>query len=614
MEGSTACFSSSSPSLSAEPAEEAERLFFVRSTGLLDTKASEAFDRLTRMAIVLLKVPIAAISILDESRQWFKSRVGIEVSETPRKDSFCTRTIEAADVMVVEDALTDPRFAHSALVTGSPHIRFYAGAPLRLSSGHPIGSLCIIDTKPRTLAPADVKLLQDLAALVMAQIDLHQMAGRVNEVTRLPNRAQLAEDLTAACVAEPELRRTCMLIDVMSSAQLQSAVRAVGISPLEVALRAIATSLIRTLPPEALLYHVAETRFAILRPYKHDADDALFASGLMSHISKPFVTEGGIPVKLNAVAGLAAFRHTQSETDDVLRRATSALYQAHSEQKSWTPYSPDFDLPHRRAHNLLRAIPKSLASGEFRLVYQPQINLHTARISGVESLARWRHPDFGDVPPSEFVELLERTTLIHDFTEWALHSALQQIAAWNLLGIELTVSVNVSARNLEHPQFLRVLRNALALYRVHPSSLRIECTETAVMTGSATVATLEGIRAMDIGVSLDDFGIGYSNLACLHSLPVQTLKLDQTLIKPIATNERAFKLVQALISMGHTLGYRMLAEGVETAEVLDLLKHDGCDAVQGYYISRPLESHAIPAFLQTSRGPYLHDSGMHKSC
>lgn len=587
------------------PAYEQERLFFVRSTGLLDTKASEAFDRITRLAASLLQVPMAAISIVDESRQWFKSRVGIDDAETARSDSFCTHTIEASNVLVVEDARLDPRFINNRMVTGAPGIRFYAGVPLQLPTGHTLGSLCVIDTQPRKFNAQEEQLLRDLGALTMAQIDLHQMAGRVNEVTRLPNRAQLADDLTGACSATPGMAATLVLLEVMSNTQLQSAVRAVGIPPLEAALRTIATNIMKSLPDGVDLYHVGETRFAAI--YKADAgqpDD--IATALLARMSEPFVTQGGITVQLEAHAGLVRFHCTETETADVLRMATTALYQAEAEQRPWSGYSPEFDMPHRRAFALLRAIPVSLAQGEFRLVYQPKLDLHTARISGVEALARWRHPKFGDVSPAEFIELMERTTLIHEFTEWVLHKALEQQSIWRAQGMDLTIAINVSARNLEHPHFLQMLRNACALHRVQPKTLRLECTENAVMTGTLTAATLEAVRAMDIAISLDDFGVGYSNLSCLHSMPVEILKLDQSLIKPIATDERAFTLIQSLIRMGHALGYRMLAEGVETAEVLDLLKHHGCDAAQGYYISRPLEAQALPEFMQAPRGPHFH--------
>lgn len=579
---------------------ERERLFFLRSTGLLDSTASEAFDRITRLAARLFGVPICLVSLVDENRQWFKSCVGIDVRETARDTSFCTHTVEAAQALIVEDAQKDARFFDNPHVTGYPGIRFYAGVPLMLPSGHALGSLCIIDSEPRTFGADDLQRLQDLGALVMAQIELHQLAGRVNEVTRLPNRGQMVADLAEACEAEPGGPRALMLLDVMSNAQLQAAVRAVGIAPLEAALRTIATKLVELAPADAALYHVGETRFAIVMQGAEQEDVSDLAAGLMLRMREPFQA-GAITVQLELQAGLVQFELVPQACTDVLRRATSALFQSDAEQRPMVWYCADYDTPHRRAYGLLRSIPAGLVAGEFRLVFQPKMNLHTGRFSGVEALARWRHPKHGDVPPSEFVPLMERTTLIHEFTEWILHRALEQLSAWRAQGIELTMAVNVSSRNLEHPLFLQALRNACALYQVHPQNLHIECTENAVMTGTRTAATLEAVRAMGIGISLDDFGVGYSNLACLHSLPVQLLKLDQSLIKPIATDERALKLVRSLIHMGHTLGYRLLAEGVETREVLDILKREGCDAVQGYYLSRPLEAEHAADFLRATR-------------
>ena len=584
----------------AAAVHERERLFFLRSTGLLDSTASEAFDRITRLACQLFDVPIALVSLVDENRQWFKSCVGIDMRESARDVSFCTHTVDAGSALVVEDAQQDPRFFDNPFVTGYPGIRFYAGVPLLLPSGHALGSLCIIDSEPRAFSDSDLQLLRDLGALVMAQIDLHQLAGRVNEVTRLPNRGQMAADLTQACAAEPGAPRALMLLEVMSNAQLQAAVRAVGVPPLEAALRTIATKLVDLGPPGTILYHVGETRFALLMPGAEQHDVSDMAAGVMLRMREPFQA-GAITVQLELQAGLVQFALEPSDCGDVLRRATAALFQSDAEQRPMVWYCAQYDTPHRRAYGLLRSIPAGLVGGEFRLVFQPKMNLHTGCISGVEALARWRHPKHGDVPPGEFIQLMERTTLIHEFTEWILHRALEQLAAWRTQGIELTMAVNVSSRNLEHPLFLQSLRNACALYQVHPQSLHIECTENAVMTGTRTAATLEAVRAMGISISLDDFGVGYSNLACLHSLPVQLLKLDQSLIKPIATDDRALKLVRSLIHMGHALGYRLLAEGVETRDVFDLLKREGCDAVQGYYLSRPLEADDVPTFLAGMR-------------
>lgn len=544
-------------------------------------------------------MPICLVSLVDENRQWFKSCVGVDFQETARDESFCTHTVEQRAPLVVEDARNDMRFVNNRFVTTEPGVRFYAGVPLTLPTGHVLGSLCIVDTQPRTFSREELTLLEDMGQLVMDQIDLHQLAGRVNEVTRLPNRAQFAADMHLACQEFPGASRTLMLLDVMTHVQLQSAVRAVGIAPLESALRSIASMLVQAVPQSVELYHVSDTRFALVM---QTADTALAqdtAESIVMRMKAPFQTSG-VTAQLEVQAGLVHFPLTSESAEDALRKATSALHKADSDQTPLVWYCADADLPHRRAYSLLRAIPGSLSAGEFRLVYQPKMNLHTGTFTGVEALARWRHPVHGDISPAEFVPLMEKTTFIHDFTEWVLHKALEQLAAWRALGVEVTMAVNVSSRNLQHPHFLQILRNACALHRVHPQNLHLECTENDVIAGSLTGSVLASVREMGVGISLDDFGVGYSNLACLHSLPIQLLKLDQSLIKPIDTDTRALALVRSLIRMGHTLGYRLLAEGVESSDVLDILKTEGCDAVQGYYLSRPLEAPAIPGFLDSA--------------
>lgn len=583
-------------------AREQQRLLLLRSTGLLDSTASEGFDRITRLASRVFEVPICLITLIDERRQWFKSCVGLDVSETPRSASFCAYSLREGAALVVPDARQDPRFVDNPLVTGPPGIRFYAGAPLTLATGHILGNLCVIDTQPRSFSDGQLDMLQALAALVVSQIDLHQLAGRVHEVTRLPNRAQLAEDLAAACRGRAE-PCVLMLLELMHGEQLQSALRAVGMAPLEDTLRTIAGQLVgwvQELNASAALYHVGEGRFAVLLPQgaAHATADAT-AAGLLARLNQPFAVNG-ISVQLEADAGLVRFELRAGQVQDVLRQATTALHQARVEHRPAAWYDASFDAPHRRAYALLRSIPAGLVAGEFRLVYQPKLDLRSGRFTGVEALARWRSPQHGEVSPGEFVRLIETTPLIHDFTEWVLHKALEQLAAWRAQGVPLAMAVNVSSRNLGHPRFLQILRNACALHQVPPAQLHIECTESDVIAGTRTAVALEAVRAMGIGISLDDFGTGYSNLACLHTLPVQLLKLDQSLIKPIATDARALALVRSLVQMGHTLGYRLLAEGVETAEVLQLLRREGCDAAQGYHLSRPLEAAALPDFLRAS--------------
>ena len=577
---------------------ERQRLNLLGCTRLLDTEASEGFDRITRLAVRLFNTPIALVTLVDERRQWFKSRYGFDVEETSRESSFCAHAIQRGEVMVVEDAMLDKRFARNPLVQGPPNIRFYAGAPLMLESGHALGSLCVIDTVPRTFTAEQCERLADMAALVMAQIDLHQRAGRINEVTRLPNRAQMIDDLEQLCADFAGESRALMLVDIMAYQQLQAAVRAVGIAPLEATLREIAAKLQQILGMGVALYHVSETRFSFLLPDTLTAKHDHFAARVLSHLREPF-TSGGLSVELEVEAGLVSFPLETASAGDVLRKATSAMHESASKGSSYLWYGSRFDAADRRAFALLRDISPGLARGEFRLVFQPKLNLHSGQYSGVEALARWKHPRYGDVSPAEFIPLVESTMLIHEFTQWALHTALAQLAAWRGQDVELTMAVNVSSHNLDHPSFVRVVREACALHGVRPSRLHVECTENAIMTSTITQASLEALRDMGVQISLDDFGMGYSNLSCLSALPVELLKLDQSLIKPIATDARALKLAQSLIDLGHSLGYRMLAEGVETREVFDLIVAARCDAVQGYFLAKPLEAAELLAFLAT---------------
>ena len=580
----------------ADEQYEIERVELLRRAMLLDTEPSEAFDQITRLAAQIFDAPIALVSLVDADRQWFKSRVGLDVPETCRESSFCSRAIERRETMVVEDAAKDPRFAANPLVTGHPGIRFYAGAPLVLPSGHALGSLCIIDREPRTFGPRERAQLETLAALVMAQIELHRRAGRINEVTRMPNRAQMAEDIEAKRLEEPGAIRGMLLIDVMAHHRLQEMVRAVGIEPLEAGLRVIAANLRGIVGPDWPIYHVAETRFCVKMRGDTLAERDAFSRMVVERLGEPFES-GGVSTQLDIQAGLVEFALDEVGGVDALRKATSAMHEATARGESCRWHDPALDAAHRKAFGLMRDVSSGLARGEFRLVYQPKFNIGAGAYTGVEALARWRHPVYGDVSPGEFIPLIERTALIHEFTPWALGAALAQSARWRAEGLDLTVAVNVSSRNLDHPGFVESVRDACAFHGVAPSQLHVECTENAVMTSDATRAALVAIREMGAQISLDDFGMGYSNLACLRWLPVQLLKLDQSLIIPMDFDPASRELARSLIHLGHSLGFRVLAEGVETEVACRLLIDAGCDALQGYYLARPMEASAIPAFM-----------------
>ncbi len=572
-------------SLSAEH----RRLAALRATGLLDTPPSEEFDRITRLACQVFGVPIALVSFVDADRQWFKSRVGLQVPETCREDAFCDHTIRTTGVMVVEDALADPRFARNPLVLDAPHIRFYAGAPLVLRGGHSLGSLCLIDTEPRTFDTAQQRQLEDLAAMVMAQIDLQCSNARVDESTLLPNRAQLLHDLVGLCRTDPGGGRVLALLELLPHDGLMDAVRAVGMQPIEQLTYEAGQRLAQFVGTESRVYHTSIARLAlVLQPEQAHALEA-FALQLLGTFAAPLSTgHSGLVINQRRRVGLARFKLEAADAVDVLRRANAALYQYPAPDTAVCHYDAAVDAGYRRSYELLASVPRALMAGEFRLVYQPQFERATTRYTSLEALLRWDHPQRGPIPPGDFIPLLEKTTYIHAVTQWVLDTALAQIRAWEDAGLVVDVAINVSPRNLEQPDFTDSLRDAFARHRIAPSRLEIECTENAVLTEGPTLQGINAARALGVRVALDDFGTGYCNFGCLYGLSAEVLKLDQALIRPIGSDARALDVVRGMVQLGHTLGYRLLAEGVETAEVFDQLMLLGCDQVQGYYLSRPL--------------------------
>ncbi len=575
---------------------EQERLYLLAQIKLLDTEPTEAFDQITRLASQIFKVPVSLVTLVDEHRQWFKSRLGLDITSTDRQSSFCAHALPHREVMVVENSLKDPRFANNPLVLGDPHICFYAGAPLILDSGHALGTLCVIDHRPRSFSPLEREQLATLASLVVSQIELHHRAGRINDFTRLPNRAQLAANLEIQRQRTPGEKRGMLLIDVMPHHRMQAAIRALGISPMENILRLVALRLQNLLGTEWPIYHVSDTRFCIKMQGDSREEREQFARRIVSHL-EPAVEYESMSVTLDLQVGMVEFDLEKHSANDALRKATASLQEASARGQRFLWHDETCDASHQRAFQLLQDAAPGLARGEFRLVFQPKLTLSQPSYAGVEALARWHHPVLGEVSPGEFIPLIENSPLIHAFTRWVLKTALAQLGTWQADGLDLEVAVNVSSRNLDEAGFVDAVRQICADQGIPLQKLHVECTETSVMTNEATREALMALQAMGVHISLDDFGMGYSNLACLRELPVETLKLDQSLIKPIETNPRALELVKSLILMGHSLGYSVLAEGVETRGVFDLLVQAQCDAIQGYHLSMPLEAADIPPFM-----------------
>ncbi len=314
------------------------------------------------------------------------------------------------------------------------------------------------------------------------------------------------------------------------------------------------------------------------------------AQRLMVKLEEPFVLDA-VSVRISASIGIAFAPTDAADSAGLLRCADLAMYRAKfKETSSFEVYQSGIDDAGNRLR-LVEELRDAVEGGGFVLHYQPQVDLHSGEVSAVEALLRWPHPRLGVVPPLDFLPLAEEAGLMRPLTAWVLDQALAQCARWRSAGRELAVSVNVSATNLLDAGFSDVVRELLTRHRVPPSALILEITETTIIGDfDRCKAVIGHLREIGLDVSIDDFGAGFTSLAYLGSLAVTELKLDRTFITGLATDERGrdLALIRATIELGHALGLRVVAEGVEEGATLDVLTHIGCDLAQGYFISRPM--------------------------
>ena len=306
-----------------------------------------------------------------------------------------------------------------------------------------------------------------------------------------------------------------------------------------------------------------------------------------------------------AAVGVAPFVLGETSARDVLRTAHSAAQDARKSETGVSVYSPESDAAHRRQFRLLHDFGAALADPgrQLRVVFQPRVALPSGTCVGAEVLLRWRHPELGEISPGEFIPIIEQSSLARLATEWVLDAALAQLAVWQRGATAVPLSVNVSATNLEERDFAVRVQLALIRYGVRAEMLEIEITESAVMENTVNaIEQLEALQAAGIKISIDDFGTGYSSLAYLQVLPASVVKIDKSFVRGIATDMKAQTLVRSMTTLSHDLGYRVVAEGVETAAAADCVTALGCDEAQGYFYARPLEAGGFPEWLLTRNG------------
>jgi EAL domain-containing protein (putative c-di-GMP-specific phosphodiesterase class I) len=319
---------------------------------------------------------------------------------------------------------------------------------------------------------------------------------------------------------------------------------------------------------------------------------------MLHALEEPITIEGQL-VDVGASIGIVTFPHNGADMNVLLRRADIAMYVAKRSNLGFAVYDERHDQNSAERLSLMSELRQAVEHDQLTLYYQPKVDLATQRVKYVEALVRWDHPTRGFVAPDQFIPFAEQTGYIKTISRWVADKAIGQCAAWSKRGIDLAVSVNVSARELIQSTLPEIFQSLLDKHGVAPESIWIEITESAIMDDpNHAIETLDRLHALGIRLSIDDFGTGYSSLSYLKRMPVDELKIDKSFVMGMALHKDDETIVRSTIDLGHNMGLKVVAEGVETEEMLERLKTLRCDLAQGYHLSRPLPPAKLEAWLE----------------
>jgi diguanylate cyclase (GGDEF)-like protein len=311
-----------------------------------------------------------------------------------------------------------------------------------------------------------------------------------------------------------------------------------------------------------------------------------------------------LPLSAEASFGYALAPADGTDVETLLRRADVAMYLAKESRAGHARYDSVRDHYDAAKLALVAELRRAIEGGELVLHYQPKAWVRSGAVCAVEALVRWQHPQRGLVPPDAFLPVAEQTGLIEPLTRWVLSSALDQVRRWGAEFESLTMSVNISARNLSRPDFADTVLTALDTAGVPAHRLVLEITETALLADPETAAKVLGrVAAVGVRVSIDDFGQGHTSLGYLSTLPLHELKIDKSFVADLPVNHGHAAIVRSIVELGHNLGLHVVAEGVETDQILDVLASVDCDIAQGYLLARPMPPDQLPGWLAVHRTP-----------
>jgi diguanylate cyclase (GGDEF)-like protein/PAS domain S-box-containing protein len=440
-------------------------------------------------------------------------------------------------------------------------------------------------------------LMTDITGRKQAESRLHELATH-DTLTGLPNRALLHERLQTMLDGCAQGETVAVLF--LDLDRFKEVNDSFGHELGDVLLCEVAGRLRKALRPGDVIARLGGDEFVVAASCAHGRDSAHRVAGKLLEVLTSPIRVGAQEVIVGASIGISMYPEDAATRELLFQAADTAMYRAKAAGRNgFRFFEPDMTREAMARMTLQNALRPALARGQFELHYQPRIDLSTMAVTGFEALLRWQHPELGRIAPGEFIGIAEETGLIVGIGNWVLHQACRQTRGLiEEFGRPVRVSVNVSARQLAQPGFVAEVRAALDATGLAPSSLELELTESALIENLDRAAAMFGeLNALGVKLAVDDFGTGYSGLAYLRRFPIDILKLDRSFVLAEDGRISAFDFIKAFVDMAHALRMSVVAEGVETAEVLDFLRAANCDEVQGYLLARPMPFDALRTLL-----------------
>lgn len=424
-------------------------------------------------------------------------------------------------------------------------------------------------------------------------------------LTGLPNRV-LLDDRLAQAIANSERYDESFAVLVLDLDRFKIINDSLGHRAGDEFLNVVAQRLQGIARSIDTVARVGGDEFVMVAPCSQRQDAIQIAERVLASLAA-LIRISGVDLHASTSIGIACFPHDGTSIETLIAHADAAMYCAKQRGRNKLQcFEPGMDTVTRDRFKLENALHAALEQQQFELYYQPKVNTETGKVNSAEALIRWRHPEQGLVMPDTFIPLAEECGLIGAIGEWVLREACRQCSRWQHEGLPpLRVAVNVTASQFRHGNLLNIIRSAIEEANIDPRYLELELTESAVMTNpEESVSILEQLSRMGVLVSVDDFGTGYSSMSYLRRFPIDKLKIDRGFVKDLLTRADDASIVQAIISLAHSLRLKVVAEGVETPEQLDSLRLMGCDQYQGYHFSPPLPASEFGALIRKTA--YVH--------